>query len=116
MAIFRQLLYDEWASGPLTEPLARTEVDEKNGFGMIERKAVREAASQFHPKHRATSACKHRNLSHVEQERVLPMHKDHGTEQRDVDVCLECSLALGWVAAETRGRVAACRRRETFRG
>ena len=35
------------------------------------------------------------------------MPKDRGAEQGDVDGPLECSLALGMVAAETRGRVAA---------
>ena len=34
------------------------------------------------------------------------MPKDRGAEQRDVDGPLECSSALGLVAAETRGRVA----------
>ena len=53
LAIFHQLFYDEWAEGSLTEPLARIKVDEKNCFGMIEWKAVREAASWFLPKHTA---------------------------------------------------------------
>ena len=35
----------------------------------------------------------------------MPM--DRGAEQGDVDCPLECSLGLGLVAAETRGRVAA---------
>ena len=35
------------------------------------------------------------------------MSKDRGAEQGDVDGPLECSLALGMVAAETRGRVLA---------
>ena len=35
------------------------------------------------------------------------MPKDRGAEQGDVDGPLQCSLALGTVAAETRGRVAA---------
>ena len=35
------------------------------------------------------------------------MPKDRGAEQGDVDNLLECSLALGVVAAETRGRIAA---------
>ena len=34
------------------------------------------------------------------------MPKDRGAEQGDVDGPLECSLALGMVAAETRGRAA----------
>ena len=48
-----------------------------------------------------------RNLSHVEQEGLWPMPKDRGAEQGDVDGPLECSLALGMVAAETRGSTAA---------
>ena len=35
------------------------------------------------------------------------MPKDRGAEQGDVDGPLECSLALGMVAAEARGRIAA---------
>ena len=35
------------------------------------------------------------------------MPKDRGAERGDVDGSLECNLALGMVAAETRGRVAA---------
>ena len=107
LAIFPQLLYDEWASGSLTEPLARIKVDENNSFGMIEWKAVREAVSRFLPKHTAAAGWKHRNLSHVEQQEVLPMPKDRGAEQGDVDGSLECNLALGLVAAKTRGRVTA---------
>ena len=47
LAIFHQLLYDEWTVGSLNGPLARTIVDKKNCFGMIEWQAVREAASRF---------------------------------------------------------------------
>ena len=36
LAIFHQLLYDGWAAGALTEPLARIKVDEQTCFGMIE--------------------------------------------------------------------------------
>ena len=70
-------------------PLARIKVDEKNSFGMIEWKAVREAASRFFPKHTA-AAWKHGNLSFVEQEGLLPMLKDPwSAEQGDVDGTLE---------------------------
>ena len=93
-AIFHQLLHDEWAEGSLTEPFARVKVDDKNCSGMIEWKA---AAAEW----------KHRNLSHVEQDGFLPVPKDRGAEHGDVDSPLECSLALGMVAAETRGRMAA---------
>ena len=41
LAIFHQLLYDEWMTGSLSGPLATIQVDEKNCFGMIEWKAVR---------------------------------------------------------------------------
>ena len=85
LALFHQLLYDEWAAGALREPLARIKVDEKNCFGMIEWKAVTEAASRFLLKHTAAAAWKHRNLSHVEQEKQAPMPKDRGAEQGDVD-------------------------------
>ena len=68
---------------------------------------MREAASRFLPKHTAAAEWQHRSLSHVEQKGLSPMPKDRGAEQGDVDGPLECSLALGMVAAETRGRVAA---------
>ena len=42
-AIFHQLIYDEWMTG-------------KNCLGMIERKAVREAAARFPPTHTAAAA------------------------------------------------------------
>ena len=32
LAIFHQLIYDEWASGSLNEPLVTIKVDEKNSF------------------------------------------------------------------------------------
>ena len=91
----------------LTGPIARINVDEKHCFRIVEWRAVREAASWFLPKHTAAAAWKHRNLSHVDQERLAPMSKDRGAEQGDVDRPLESSLALGVVAAEARGRVAA---------
>ena len=56
---------------------------------------------------RASAAWKHRNLSHVAQEELAPMPEDRGAEQGDVDGPLECSLALGMVAAEARGSIAA---------
>ena len=69
---------------------------------MIEWDAVREAASRLLPKHAAVAGWKHRTLSHVE-----PMPKDRGAEPGDVDGLIECSLALGMVAADARLRVAA---------
>ena len=90
----------QWTAG-------RIKVDETNCFGMIEWQAVREAASRFLPMHTAAVAWKHRNVSFVEQEGLSPMPKDRGAEQGDVGGPLECSLALGMVAAEARGSVAA---------
>ena len=51
LAVFHHLLYNQWMTGSLSGPLARIKVDEKNCFGMIEWKAVREAASRIFPKH-----------------------------------------------------------------
>ena len=113
LAIFH-LLYDERTTGSVGGPLARIKVDEKNCFGMIEWKAVREAASRFLPMHTAAAAWKHRNLSFVEQEGLSPMPKDRGAEQGDVDGLLEGSLALGMVAALTRGSIAARQAAGTF--
>ena len=72
VAIFHQLLYDEWAEGSLTEPFARVKVDDKNCSEMIEWKA-------------AAAAWKHRNSSHVEQDGLAPVPKDRGAEHGDVD-------------------------------
>ena len=94
-------------TGSLPGPLARIKVDEKNCFGMIDWQAVREATSRFLPKHTAAAAWKHRNVSHIEQEGLPPVPKDRGAEQGDVDGPLKCSLALGMVAAEARGSIAA---------
>ena len=58
------------------------------------------------PKHAAAAGWKHPALSHVEQDGLPPMPKDRGAEQGDVDGPLECSLALGMVAAEARLHVA----------
>ena len=74
LAIFHQLLHDEWMTGSLSKPLARMKVDEKSCFG-IEWKAVREAASRFLPKHMVAATWKHRSL---EQEGLSPMPKDRG--------------------------------------
>ena len=74
LAIFHQLLYDEWAAGSLNESLARTFALVWFGW-----RAAREAPSRFLPKHKA-AAWKHRNLSHVEQEGLAPMPKDCGVE------------------------------------
>ena len=109
LAIFHQLLYDEWTTGSLSGPLARIKVDEKNCIGMIEWKAVREAASRFRPKHTAAATWTRRNLSYVEQEGLSPMPKGRGAEQRDVDGPRECGLALDWwrqrrVEASSRGK------------
>ena len=68
LAIFHQLLGDEWAAGSLNEPVARIRVNDKDCLGMIEWKAVREAASRLLPKHTAAAAWKHRNLSFVDLE------------------------------------------------
>ena len=107
LAIFRKLIHDEWVAGSLSAPLARIKVDERKCFGMIEWNAARKAAANFLPKHAAVAVWKHRSLSHVEQKNLPPMPKDRGAEQGDVDGPLECGLALGMVAAETRTRVAA---------
>ena len=62
---FNQLHHDEWMTGSISGPLARIKVNEKNCFGMIEWKAVREAASRFLPKHAAAASWKHRNLANA---------------------------------------------------
>ena len=78
LAIFHQFIYDEWMTGSLSGPLAIIRVDDKHCFGMIDSKAVREAASRFHPQHTAAATWEHRNVSHLEQEGVSSMPKDRG--------------------------------------
>ena len=63
LAIFHQLICDEWASGSLNAPVVRIKVDETNCFDMIEWNAARKAAAHFLPKHTATAGWKHRKLS-----------------------------------------------------
>ena len=70
------------AAGALTEPLARIKVDEKNCFGMIEWRAVREVASRLLLKHTPAAAWKRRDLSHVEHEGLPSMPKVRGAEKR----------------------------------
>ena len=83
-------------TGPLRRPLARIKVDEKKWQSHV-------AVSPAH----GSGSVEHRNQSQVEQEGLSPMPKDCGAEQGDVDGSLERRLALGIVAAETRGSIAA---------
>ena len=57
LAIFHQLIYDEWASGSQVTPLAKDKADEKNCFGVIEWEAVRKAVSRLLPKGGNTEPC-----------------------------------------------------------
>ena len=83
IAIFHQLVFDEWTSGTLDTRQARIKVDETYGFGVIEWGAARNSASRFLSKHAAVAGWK-RALSFVEQG-VQPMPKDRGAEEGDVD-------------------------------
>ena len=67
---------------------------------------MRKWASSLLPKHAAVAGWKHRAQSFLEQNGLPPMPEDRGAEQGDVDGPLECSLALGMVAAEARLHVA----------
>ena len=95
------------AEGSLTEPLARTKVGEKNCFGMIEWKAVREVASRFLPKQHCggwmetIGTCPTLNRRGCRQ-----MPKDQGAEQGDVDGPLECTLGRPLLASGTRSQIA----------
>ena len=121
LAIFHQLLYDEWMTGSLSGPLARIKVDEKNCFGMIEWKAVREAASRFLPKHTAAAAWKHRNLSHVEQEGSCQCRRIEA-QSKSRDARKHCRAAsgghpsLGWRERLCRGTATASRPRGQIAG
>ena len=84
LAIFPQLLYDEWMTGSLRVPLARIKVEEKNCFGMIEWNAVCEAASRFLPRHTAAAAGNIETCPMLNRY-GLSMPKDRGAGQGDVD-------------------------------
>ena len=85
LAIFHQLIFDEWASGTLVTPWARIKVGEQNYFGVNECGAGRKAASSHLPKHAAVGGWKHRALLFVEPDGLPPMSKDRDAEQGDVD-------------------------------
>ena len=110
LAIFHQLIYDEWMAGGLSVPLVRIKVDEKNCFGRLEWAAIREASRRSLPRHAAVACWKHGATSFVEQEGDDPTPQDRGAEQGDVDGPLECSLVLATVACETRTKVAGLQR------
>ena len=85
LAIFHQLIFDEWASGTLDTPPTRIKIDETICFGMVEWRAARNSASSLLPKHAAVSGWKHRAVSCVEQGGVQTMPQDRGAGQGDVD-------------------------------
>ena len=111
-----KLLYYEWMIGSLRGPLVRVKVDEKNFFGMIEWKAVREAASRFSPKHTAAATWKHRSLSHVEQEGLSPMPKDRGAEPGDVHGPSSAAWPLEWWQQRREEALPHGKRRAPFLG
>ena len=66
------------------------------------------------PKAHSSSSVETSKRSFVDQEGLLPMPKDRGAVQGNVDGPLECSLPLGMVAAEVRGNIAASHAAGTF--
>ena len=115
LAIFHQLLYDEWMTGSV-DRWPESKSTRKNCFGMIQWQAVREAASRFLPKHTAAAAWKHRNLSHVEQEGLPPMPKDRGAEQGDVDGRWSAAWLWEWWRLKHGNTWLLSRRQAAFRG
>ena len=111
LATFHQLLYELWEAGELSTPLARVKIDERNCYGSLEWPAVREATRQALPRHFAATCWKHAAASAIEQADMPAAPKDRGAEQGDVDGAMECSVTLGGVASEARGRVHARQRR-----
>ena len=75
--------------------LARIKIDVINCFGSLECPAIRKAALEALPRHYPALCWKHEKASSVTQPGVLPLPKDRGAEQGDVDGPLECALALG---------------------
>ena len=105
LAMFHQLLHDEWMTGSLIGPLARIKVDEKKlllGWSNGRQRARRRRGSS-----QSTWQQLRGNIG------TCPMLNRKGSRQcRRIEVQsketpLECSLALEMVAAETRGSIAA---------
>ena len=110
LALFHQFIFEDWASGGLPNPLARIKIDEKNCFGRLEWRAIRESSRRLLPRHYAPACWKQSRSSYVEQPGVGSMPKDRGAEQGDVDGPLECSLVLAQVAGAARLDLAAKQR------
>ena len=81
-------------------------VDEKNCFGMVEWRAMRDAASRFLPNHIETCL----------KTSKRGWRNNHGAEQGDVDGPLECSLALGMVAPKHEDAWLLSRPQAAFQG
>ena len=96
LAIFHQLIFDERLTGSIADPLARVSVDEIGGLQCERQQLICSPNTLQRP------GWKHRQLLHVEHDAIEPVPEDRGAEQGDVDEPLQCSLALGPVAAEAR--------------
>ena len=95
MAIFHQLFYDEWVAGPLNRPLARIKVDEKNCFGMIEWKAVRQERRRRGfslPAHGSSSV----ETSMLNKKGSRQRLRIVGADQGDVDGPWSAAWLQGW--------------------
>ena len=104
-AIFHQLILER-ATGSLNAPLARITVDEKNCLGMIEWRKVGNYASNFlrtRSSYRVETSRSFLVRSKMESHQS---QRDRSAEQGDVDGPLDCSLALGAAASETRLHIA----------
>ena len=76
LGLFHQLLFDAWSGGRLSKPLARIKIDEKNCFGSLEWRAIRQTTEQELPRHFPVQCWKHASVSFVEQPGVQPVGKD----------------------------------------
>ena len=75
LAIFHQLLYDEWMTGSLSGPLARIEADKKKLLWDDRLDDGARGAVPVSPQAHSSSV-KHRNVSFVKHEGLSPMPKD----------------------------------------
>ena len=101
----RKHLQSLWDKGLLPQPLAIVEIDQKNFFGSLNWRAIREETAETLPRRAAATTWKHLAASNIHQPLAQDHKMSHGTGQGDVDAGVEASLVQGRVARETRARV-----------
>ncbi len=94
-----------WRKQLLLTPLATIDVDQRNFFGSLNWRTIREEVAEELPRRAASTTWKHLAGAKIHQPDVAPHTMSHGTGQGDVDAAVEASLVQGRVAREARGHV-----------